>query len=571
MRIIGSLIIALMLAGPLGVAPASAAPGNVAYQLAPSSTATTTDRLNLRSGPSLGDSVTTVMPAGASVTLSGQAIDGFVFVTWNGEKGWASRDYLRISSPPPSQSTQATTTDRLNLRSGPSLADGVIAVLPRGAKITLAGKAQNGFSAVSWNGRTGWAFTTYLSQEAPPPTPTTTATTTDRLNLRSGPSLADGIRAVLPGGAVVTVTGATSNGFRPVVWNGYEGWAYAQFLTTGTASAPGPAPAPAPEPAPNGVTTDALNLRSGPGSSYPVLTVMPRGAKIALTGKTSNGYTSVSWEGRSGWAHSDWIAADGAVPVPRKTGRTTDTLNLRSGPATTYTVLAVLPASATVTLTGQTSNGFHAVSWNGKEGWAFSAYLDTGDTPAPVPEPEPQPAPAPDPDGIPFDVTNAIAGPTRGSANEAIALARRAGSKRIGEVEAYIREVYRLAPQIGFDPALIVSQSALETGYWKSDQWNDNLNPAGLGITGQPDQVSSLFPSGTVSARAQLAHMHAEVFGDTRPLPAALQGVDPTYQNVFRAGWAGTVRTLDDLAGTWAIDPEYASKIVRVAGEIFKG
>ena len=150
-------------------------------------------------------------------------------------------------------------------------------------------------------------------------------------------------------------------------------------------------------------------------------------------------------------------------------------------------------------------------------------------------------------------------------------VARSTGSKRLDEVERYVTEVYRVAPQLGFDPALIVAQSALETGYWKSDWWELRLNPAGIGITGHPEQenASPTFANGTMAARAQLAHMHAEVYGNARTLPQILQGVDPTYQRVFEAGWAGTIRTLEDLSGTWAVDPNYHLKIVRVARELF--
>jgi hypothetical protein len=136
-------------------------------------------------------------------------------------------------------------------------------------------------------------------------------------------------------------------------------------------------------------------------------------------------------------------------------------------------------------------------------------------------------------------------------------------------VENYIREVYRLGPQIGFDPAIIVAQSDLETGHWTSFYWNRDLNPAGLGISGNQWQVEPVFANGTISARAQLAHMHAEVFGSSQPLPPELQGVDPTYQRVFDAGWAGTIRTIADLSGTWAVDPEYHHKIVARATAIF--
>ena len=38
---------------------------------------------------------------------------------------------------------------------------------------------------------------------------------------------------------------------------------------------------------------------------------------------------------------------------------------------------------------------------------------------------------------------------------------------------------------------------------------------------------------------------------------------------VFDAGWAGTIRTIADLSGTWAVDPEYHHKIVARAVAIF--
>lgn len=137
------------------------------------------------------------------------------------------------------------------------------------------------------------------------------------------------------------------------------------------------------------------------------------------------------------------------------------------------------------------------------------------------------------------------------------------------EVELYIREIYRFAPTIGMDPAILIAQSALETGYWKSERWVSELNPAGLGITGNPGDRYDFFESGTISARAQMAHMHAEVYGRSQPLPSILQGVDATYENVFQAGWAGTIVTIQDLSGTWAVDKEYHHKIVRVAIEIY--
>jgi uncharacterized protein YkwD/uncharacterized protein YraI len=57
-------------------------------------TLTTMTRLNLRAGPSLGDEVLTVMPAGAAVTATGEAENGFFAVEFDGQRGWAHSAYL---------------------------------------------------------------------------------------------------------------------------------------------------------------------------------------------------------------------------------------------------------------------------------------------------------------------------------------------------------------------------------------------------------------------------------------------------------------------------------------------
>jgi len=353
----------------------------------------------------------------------------------------------------------------------------------------------------------------------------------------------------MPSGSLVTLTGQRQNGFWPVDYNGGAGWAHGDYLRLNQA---------APSAAGSAITTDHLNLRAGASLAQTILTVMPPGATVTLTGQASNGFRSISYNGWTGWAHGDYLRVTGTNPS-RGTATTTDDLNLRDGPSTAHTVVAVMPAGITVTLTGQSSNGFRSVSYNGHQGWAFAQYLGFGSTPSESATPPP------------FAVTNPVVGPTRGSADRAITFARRAGAVRMDQVRLYITEIYRLAPRIGFDPAILVAQSAHETSYWQSKWWRERLNPAGLSITGDPRQEagSASFANGTMAARAQIAHMHAEVFGDSQPLPDILQGADQSYQAPFRAGWAGTVRTLHDLNGTWAEDARYDVKLVRLMKEIF--
>ncbi|MEZ4507562.1 MAG: SH3 domain-containing protein [Thermomicrobiales bacterium] len=52
-------------------------------------------------------------------------------------------------------------------------------------------------------------------------------------------------------------------------------------------------------------------------------------------------------------------------------------MNLRSSASTGGSVLGrSCPDGATVTLLGQSSNGFAKVRYNGIEGWAYALYLD---------------------------------------------------------------------------------------------------------------------------------------------------------------------------------------------------
>ena len=56
--------------------------------------ATVDSDLNLRSGPSTGDSVILVMPGGADVELTGDEANGFLGVIYDGIRGWAYAEYL---------------------------------------------------------------------------------------------------------------------------------------------------------------------------------------------------------------------------------------------------------------------------------------------------------------------------------------------------------------------------------------------------------------------------------------------------------------------------------------------
>jgi uncharacterized protein YraI len=72
---------------------------NVEPALPVRGTATTTDRLNLRTGPSTDDRILLTMSTGALVRLTGRQYHGFVSVEYRGITGWTFGDYLDFESP----------------------------------------------------------------------------------------------------------------------------------------------------------------------------------------------------------------------------------------------------------------------------------------------------------------------------------------------------------------------------------------------------------------------------------------------------------------------------------------
>jgi uncharacterized protein YraI len=146
------------------------------------------------------------------------------------------------------------------------------------------------------------------------------------LNLRQGPSLDAAVLRFIPAGAPVhRTTGAESNGYAPVTYDGVSGWAVALgFVATpeeiDAVAAPAttaPAPALAPAPAASSevrVTLSPLMLRSGPAVDDEPILVIPDGARLTLTREgAENGYVTANYDGVTGWVYADLIAREDEV------------------------------------------------------------------------------------------------------------------------------------------------------------------------------------------------------------------------------------------------------------------
>ncbi len=218
-----------------------------------------------------------------------------------------------IAMPRSARAASAVTTSDLNLRSGPSTDQRIRLVMPEGAEVEIIGGPRHGFYKVSYNGREGWAYGDYLDLGGGSGDGGGGGSTRvlSALNLRTGPSTSSSIILVMPEDSYVDLTGDSQNGFLGVVYNGTYGWAHSDYLDTGTSAADDGGSLPTGDGGGSATVDSSLNLRTGPGTSYAIILVMPGGADVDLTGDQNNGFYGVVYNGTRGWAYGDYLNLGG--------------------------------------------------------------------------------------------------------------------------------------------------------------------------------------------------------------------------------------------------------------------
>lgn len=166
--------------------------------------------------------------------------------------------------------------------------------------------------------------------------------------------------------------------------------------------------------------------------------------------------------------------------------------------------------------------------------------------------------------------TDALMHAPRGDAAGVFRFARAVNSYRIDDTRAYIDEIYRLAPLVGLDPAILIGQSALETGYWRGKFWLSDLNPAGIGIYNDDQPRSFHWATGVDAARGHVYHLYTYAAGVPPPghLLYPFRTLTPGVEGAVRLGYAGTKTTIRSLEGSWALLPLYALGLCNKANEI---
>ncbi len=209
------------------------------------------------------------------------------------------------------------------------------------------------------------------------------------LNMRSGAGTDYSVVEVLSEGAYVEVLDGpyTANGYKwwqvQVDASGNIGWVAGVYLTVVSAG-----------PFSIGdtvyVTSDTLNVRSGPGTGYSVIDIITYGTNgLIIDGPvTANGYVwyQIEYVGGTynGWVASDFLALEstgGGFAIGDILSVTSDSLNVRSGAGTGYSVIDTLGyGNQVLVLDGPyIADGYTwyevSYSFGGYTGWVAGEYL----------------------------------------------------------------------------------------------------------------------------------------------------------------------------------------------------
>lgn len=119
--------------------------------------------------------------------------------------------------------------------------------------------------------------------------------------------------------------------------------------------------------------TTPLNVRTGPGTDYPIVGELKKGQTVTKVGSTGS-WSIILLGGKRLYAHSAYLRPEGEIPTGDKTMYATGRVNVRSGPGTGYKVLTTLDKGDPVQVIG-TVGKWTIIKWNNGTAYMFTSLL----------------------------------------------------------------------------------------------------------------------------------------------------------------------------------------------------
>lgn len=287
----------------------------------------------------------------------------------------------------------ATATTGVNIRSGPGTSYKIVGGLVQGQSIDAIGQPHDGWVKVSFNGGTAYVSAQYLdlNGRVDSSDPVTIYTQGNKiasatLNVRTGPSLSSKIIGYISDGQSVSLTGKQSKGFAEVLYGGERAWVSSEYLISSVDGLPSSSG--------TRVATTDLMIRTTDDSTFKIITTVPKGTSLKITGATSNGYAQVIYDNAIRWVTARYLSSsakagpvapsgddssDSSASLPKVVGSryATTELLIRTTSGNDDKSVGTVQRGATVKITGATDNGRAQVVYDGAVRWVTAEYLST--------------------------------------------------------------------------------------------------------------------------------------------------------------------------------------------------
>ena len=401
------------------------------------------DTLNVRSGAGTSYSVIGSLKNGATVEIV-ETSGSWYKIKYGSGYGYVSKDYVTVSSSSnnsssnsgssnsgssnntittPSTSTTGTikVNDTLNVRSGAGTSYSVIGSLKNGATVEIV-ETSGSWYKIKYGSGYGYVSKDYVtvssssnnsssnsgssnsgSSNNTTTTPSTSTTGTikvnDTLNVRSGAGTSYSVIGSLKNGATVEIVETSGSWYKIKYGSGY-GYVSKDYVTVSSSSNNSSSNSGSSNSGSSNNTTttpststtgtikvnDTLNVRSGAGTSYSVIGSLKNGATVEIV-ETSGSWYKIKYGSGYGYVSKDYVTVSSSnnnsssnntttTPSTSTTGtiKVNDTLNVRSGAGTSYSVIGSLKNGATIEIV-ETVNSWYKIKFNNGYGYVSKDYV----------------------------------------------------------------------------------------------------------------------------------------------------------------------------------------------------
>ena len=284
----------------------------------------TATSLNVRSGPATSYTTKFIVNKGDNVTVEDSADGWYKITTKDGKNGWASSKYIQTSQN--TTTTKVVSVSSLNMRSGPSTSYNIIEVLTKDTQVEVI-SVEDGWAKIKYNSKTGYVSNQYLSDKKVEEVTQIKYVNATTLNVRSGPSTTYSIIDTLKQNAKVEVI-SIENNWAKIKHNNEIGYVSAEYLSDKKVEEVTQT---------KYVNATILNVRSGPSTTYSIIDTLKQNDEVKVI-SIEDGWAKIKHNDEIGYVSAEYLSDKKVETIQIKYVNAT-TLNVRSGPDTTYEIL----------------------------------------------------------------------------------------------------------------------------------------------------------------------------------------------------------------------------------------